>query len=128
MSDTVRGGVALAAAGAALGALLRAGAVELTPPGMSAVWVIVLVNVAGSFLLGALPALRAVRRSPALSVFLGPGVLGGFTTVSAYALTTHDLISDDPLLAALHLIGTLALAVPAAALGRALVRRREADR
>ena len=73
----------LAAAGGALGALARAGVAGLLPrdPGgwPSATLV---VNLGGCLLLGALLAVLAVRRpdDERVRVFLGTGVLGGFTT------------------------------------------------
>jgi CrcB protein len=66
------------------------------------------INVVGSFLLAALPALAAVRRQRALAVALGPGVLGGFTTMSGYAEEGRALLdSGQPALAATYLLGTL---------------------
>ena len=49
----------------------------------------------GSLVLALLPALGRVRRSPALAAGLGPGVLGGYTTLSAYSEETRALLADD---------------------------------
>lgn len=73
------------------------------------------VNIAGSFLLGML--LGAVGdRMPRLRAFLGTGALGGFTTYSAFAVHVVSTYSGAPvvglLLAAVSLFGgALAAAV-----------------
>ncbi|MCG8696219.1 MAG: CrcB family protein, partial [Minwuiales bacterium] len=48
----------------------------------------VTVNIVGSFLMGALVALMALKLSPSpeLRAFLTVGLLGGFTTFSAFSL------------------------------------------
>ena len=82
------------ALGGALGALLRWGLGEAVPDGAGFPWTTFAINVAGSFVLALLPALRGVRRSRAAGAGLGPGVLGGFTTLSAYAEQTRALLAD----------------------------------
>ena len=97
-----------AAAGGVLGALLRWGLDELVPDGGGFPWTTFAINVSGSFLLAALPALAAVRRHPVLPVFLGTGVLGGYTTLSTYAEQGRSLLADGRTgLAAAYLVGTL---------------------
>ena len=77
-------------------------------------WGILLVNVAGSFLLGMFVALGLSGSSLAL---LGTGFCGGFTTYSTFAVQTTKLgPRDGTLNAAL----TLALGLIAATLGHAL--------
>ena len=110
--------------GGALGAVLRWTITEASPGG-SVPWATVAINVVGCLVLGALPVLAVVRRSPTLARFLGPGVLGGFTTVSAMAVETVDLAdTGDVLVAFAYAAGTLLLCLGAAAAGRALVHRR----
>ena len=79
----------LAALGGALGALARWGVAELLPSSPAGwPWATLLVNLTGCLLLGALFALLAVR-SPEASwprPFLAVGVLGGYTTYSAFAV------------------------------------------
>ncbi len=97
-----------ASVGGAVGALLRYSLGELAPDGTGFPWTTFGINVAGSLLLALLPALAAVRRSRTLAVALGPGLLGGFTTLSTYAEQGRALLADgEPLLAGTYLLGTL---------------------
>lgn len=102
--------LAVVAAGGAVGALARWGLTEAFPAEADAFpWATFAVNVAGSFLLALLPALAAVRRSRTLAVALGPGVLGGFTTLSAYSEQARALLDAGRVgLASTYLVGTLA--------------------
>ena len=97
-----------AAAGGVLGALLRWQLGVHLPDGDDFPWTTFAINVSGSFLLAALPALTAVRRHPVLPVFLGTGVLGGYTTLSTYAEQGRALLADGrALLATAYVAGTL---------------------
>lgn len=84
-----------------------------------------LVNVAGSFCMGVVMALFALRgqlHSP-LRITLTVGFLGGFTTYSAFAFDTIELIEHQRLLAAgAYVLVTLLAALIACAAGLALVR------
>ena len=124
----LRGGdLALVATGAALGALARWG-LSHAEAGALLPWVTLSINVVGAFLLGALPALPLVRHSHRATLLLGPGALGGFTTVSAWAGQVTDLARDgEVVVAAVHLGVTLAAALLAAHLGRRLVPRPEPE-
>jgi CrcB protein len=114
----------LVAAGGAAGALLRHAVDAATSPGLLP-WPTLAINVVGAFLLGVLPALGVVRRSRRVATTLGPGVLGGFTTVSAWAGQVRDLAgSGHAALAGIYLALTLAAGLGAAALGRRLSLRR----
>lgn len=98
--------VLLVALGGALGAVIRYAA-GLVAPGPRAT---LLVNVAGSLLLGAVAA-----DSPAwVLTLLGSGVAGALTTYSAFALETVELA---PRRAAGNVLATLALGSAAFALG-----------
>jgi CrcB protein len=111
--------------GGALGALLRWTVGEALPVAEGFPWATAAVNVVGCLVLGALPVVGAVRRSPVTARFLGPGVLGGFTTVSAMAVETVDLAdTGDGLLAFAYAAGSLVACLLAATAGRALVRAR----
>ncbi len=79
--------------GGALGAIARHG-VDVLVPASELPWGTLAINVVGSALLALLPTLAAVRRRPVLAVGLGAGVLGGFTTMSAFADQTRDLLAS----------------------------------
>ena len=120
----------LIAAGGALGAVLRH-AVDTWVPTESGgfPWGTFAINVVGAFGLGLLHAYvpahpRVPRRVRAV---LGAGLLGGFTTFSAYAVQTRTLLAGGhDGLALGYLLGTLAAAVVAVEAGRLVVpgRRR----
>ena len=119
------GDVALVAAGGAVGALARLG-VESGSPDSLFPWPTLVINVVGAFLLGLLPALAAVRRSRRVALSLGPGVLGGFTTVSAWAGGVRDLADTGHIATGgLYLAVTLGAGLAAAAIGRRLSHRPE---
>lgn len=88
----VRVGVPVVALGGAVGALARWGIVEAVPAHAGFPWTVFLINVAGSALLAALPALATVRERAELALFVGTGVLGGFTTMSAASVDTVVLL------------------------------------
>ena len=98
------------ALGGALGASLRHLATLLWP----APWGVLAVNVAGSLLIG----LLAVRLAPAFGPFLVTGVLGGFTTFSAFSLDALRLIEGGrPGTAILYVGGSVGLSLSACAAG-----------
>ena len=77
-------------------------------------------NLVGALLLGVLTA-----RLPAsdLRIFLGTGLLGGFTTYSAFALDSVQLWASSPLIALGYVAATLLGGLLAAALGLRLGAR-----
>lgn len=111
--------VAAVAVGGALGALARWGLGEAFPAEADAFpWATFAINVVGSFALALLPAFAVVRRSRMVAVALGPGVLGGFTTLSAYSEQARALIDADRVaVAGLYLLGTLAACLVAVTVG-----------
>lgn len=78
-----------------------------------------LVNVVGSFLLGAVIAALASRPGAAdVRLFLGAGVLGGFTTYSSFSAETLALAAEGrPAAAAGYVALTLSAGLAAGALG-----------
>jgi CrcB protein len=111
----------LAALGGAIGSSLRA-AFGLALPFPVAT---VAVNVLGSFAIGllAVPLLLAGERPHPMAPFLVTGILGGFTTFSAFSLDALRLIEDGQAGAAvLYVGGSVALSLGAAAAGLALAR------
>ena len=108
----------IVAAGGATGALVRWG-VDVAAPDTLVPWPTLAINVVGALLLALLPALAVVRRSRRLALALGPGVLGGFTTVSAWAGQVRELADTGHVgLAGLYLALTLGAGLGAAALGQ----------
>ena len=109
------------AVGGAVGALLRYGLGRLTgPSGDGWPWATFAENLTGSLLLGALLVVVVERgRGHRLArPFLGVGVLGSFTTMSAYGLETQQLVlAGRPALAAAYAIATLVGALLAVLLG-----------
>ncbi len=84
----------LAALGGALGALARWGVAEALPrPDGGWPWATLLVNLTGCLLIGVLTGALANRSpEPAWArPFLAVGVLGGFTTFSAFAVEVVEI-------------------------------------
>jgi len=118
--------LAAVAVGGVLGALARWALGEWVPQGDGFPWTTFAINVVGSAALAALPALDVVRRSAVLPVFLGPGVLGGFTTLSTYAEESRALFADDELfLGSAYVVGTLLTCVLAVRMAHHLSSREE---
>jgi CrcB protein len=94
--------------GGALGGMARR-AVDVYGPHEVFPWGTLLVNLAGSMLLALLPVLPLVQRHDLVPAFLGPGVLGGFTTLSAFSEQTRMLADGDHLdLAATYVVASVA--------------------
>ena len=109
---------ALVATGGAAGAAARWGLVQPVAAGAFPIGTLA-VNVLGAGLLGYLVGRVPVRdaRSEAVRLLLGPGVLGGFTTFSAFAV---QLWQGAPLVyGVLSVGGGVGAAVAGLALGAA---------
>ena len=113
------------ACGGATGALLRHGVdVALPVAVLGFPWPTLLVNVTGATALAVVGLLPAVRRRPVLLGLLGPGLLGGWTTLSAYAEQGRRLLEGGrPDLALGYLLGTLAACIVGCLVGAAVGRR-----
>ncbi|MEO0620634.1 MAG: fluoride efflux transporter CrcB [Pseudomonadota bacterium] len=120
--------LAMVAAGGALGAALRFLAVTAFTralPGFP--WGTLFVNVVGSFAMGLL-AVVVMERMPGawgrMAPFLLTGVLGGFTTFSAFSLDALFLIERGRMAAAAgYVAGSVMLSVGALWVGLMLARR-----
>ncbi|MGL4236193.1 fluoride efflux transporter FluC [Tabrizicola sp.] len=107
----------LIALGGALGSMLR----YLMVAAIGAPWGTALVNVLGSLAIGVLFIVLDSRAG--WQLFLMTGVLGGFTTFSAFSLDTLKLFElGQPLQAAVYVFGSVALSLSATVLGVALAR------
>ena len=119
----------LVAAGGAAGAVARYGlgvqALRVFGPGWPAGTLI--ANVLGGLLMGLLAgvlALRGEADQERLRLLLGVGVLGGFTTFSAFSLETALMIERRAFAAATaYAVGSVVLAVAALFAGLAVARK-----
>ncbi len=114
--------------GGGIGSALRYGvgraALALVGPGFPAGTLA--VNVAGCMLMGALAEWLAVRDAgigASAKLFLATGLLGGFTTFSAFALDAAALWQRGATgLAAFYVVASVAFSIAGLVAGMALVR------
>ena len=95
--------------------------------GLAFPWGTVTVNILGSFLMGVIAGWLAFKAqegwSQPLRLFLTTGILGGFTTFSAFSLDAALLIERNAYaLAAAYLLGSVTASLVALFLGLALFR------
>lgn len=95
----------LVGAGGALGSVLRWLVQRAVQTGDTFPWGTLAVNIAGCAAIGAFAARAPVPESARL--FAVTGVLGGFTTFSAFALDTGALADRSPLLAASYVAASV---------------------
>lgn len=115
--------VLLVALGGAVGSVARYG-VGLAAArwlGLAFPWGTLAVNVAGGLAMGLLAA-RLGPEGESARLLVGVGLLGGFTTFSAFSLETVRLMEHQPGLAALYAAASLLLSVGACWLGLNLGR------
>ena len=115
--------------GGAIGAALRyqLGRASLRVIGPGYPWGTLAANVLGGFLMGALIGWLAVRyqgqHSEQIRLLLAVGVLGGFTTFSAFSLETMLMFERGELLSALgYILLSVAASIGALALGMTIMR------
>lgn len=113
------------ALGGAIGAscryLTNVGAMRLLGSGFP--YGTVMVNILGSFLMGVLVVAFAHRGGNQFAPLLMTGVLGGFTTFSAFSLDAVNLYQrGDILLAATYVFGSVAVGFAALIVGMAIAR------
>jgi CrcB protein len=114
------GQVALGGAiGASFRYLANVAAMRVAGPGFP--WATLFVNVAGSFAMGVLVVVLAGAGNR-LAPFLMTGILGGFTTFSAFSLDTISLWGRSPTLAAAYVLGSVALSLAGLVAGLAAAR------
>jgi CrcB protein len=115
--------VLLVAIGGAIGSAARYG-VGLAAArlfGAAFPWGTLIVNVAGGLAMGLLAA-RAPPAEENMRLLLGVGVLGGFTTFSAFSLDTLRLLEREPANALFYVLASLILAIGACWAGLMLGR------
>ncbi|HKU97143.1 MAG TPA: fluoride efflux transporter CrcB [Vineibacter sp.] len=120
----------LVLAGGFLGGILRftiSGAVARRI-GETFPWGTLVVNVTGDMVIGGLAGTVATAggalATAAFREFAIVGVLGGYTTVSSFALQTLSLaVQGEPRRAALNVVGSTALGLAAVGIGFALAAR-----
>lgn len=119
--------VLLVALGGGLGAAGRFG-VSLAVPARADAWPWATfgINLVGSLLIGMLAGWLSSRGDAGepWRLFLGVGVLGGFTTFSAYSLETMRMIErNDWVGASTYSIGSVIAGLVAVAIGLAMAKR-----
>jgi CrcB protein len=113
------------ALGGAIGASLRyltnVGAMRLFGPGFP--YATLIVNILGSFVMGLLVVFLARKGGNHLAPLLMTGILGGFTTFSAFSLDTLTLWERGDQVAALaYVAASVILSLAAIIAGLALAR------
>lgn len=113
------------ALGGAIGAsgryLTGLAATRIMGPGFP--WGTLTVNVVGSFLMGLLAVVLMAKFDNKLAPFLMTGVLGGFTTFSAFSLDAIKLIEGDQMSTAiLYILASVLISLLALVAGLALAR------
>lgn len=88
-------------------------------------WATLTVNVIGSFLMGVVVAasIPILGGSPQWRTFLATGVLGGFTTFSAFSLDIWELVDRNrAMLAAIYVVGSVCVSFAALVAGLLLTK------
>lgn len=113
------------ALGGALGASARymtnVAAMRLIGPGFP--WGTVVANVVGSFLMGVIVVALAHKDATRMAPFLMTGLLGGFTTFSAFSLDALTIWERGQTgLAAAYVLGSVVLSLAGIVAGMAVTR------
>jgi len=117
----------LVATGGAIGAGLRhlvsRAALALAPASFP--WGTWVINITGCFAIGIVAGLaNAGSLSPSARLFVATGILGGFTTFSAFGLEAHTLLTAGRVPAALvYVLGQVVVGILGVSVGIALSRR-----
>ena len=121
------GNLILVAAGGGAGAVLRYLLSQaLSRPGVGWPWATFLANIAGGLLIGLLAgwlAFRAGAEGERVRLLLGVGVLGGFTTFSAFSWDALQLLQRGQTASAgIYILGSVVLSLAAVMAGFQLGR------
>ena len=118
--------IILVMTGGALGAVMRFGLARALPVGASGwPWPTFAANLIGGLAMGVLAAwlLRGDNAEEPLRLFLGVGVLGGFTTFSAFSLEMAQMVErGQGMMAAGYALASVILALGAVFAGMMLAR------
>ena len=119
--------LAVVALGAALGGVARyvIGQLFVQRFGAGFPWGTLFINVSGSFLIGIVAELastRALGVTPLARVFLATGILGGYTTFSAFSFEGITLLGESFWISLLYAAGSVVLGFSAAAFGAGITR------
>lgn len=120
--------LALVAVGGAVGTALRMAVSAIVPSEGPFPIAVIVVNLSGAFILGWLLEALALRGQDTIArrgirLGVGTGVLGGYTTYSAFALASDGLIDTDNLAVGLFIaLPTVIVGVVLASLGAATAR------
>ena len=113
------------ALGGAIGASARylAGVAAVRLIGQGFPWATLFVNVLGSFLMGVLVVVLAQQSGTRWAPFLMTGILGGFTTFSAFSLDVMTLFERGQVwTATLYVTASLVLSLAGIVAGLAVAR------
>ena len=114
--------VGFAALGAILGSAARYEVGQLIPHTTGTwPWATFIVNVVGALIIGVLSATPRVMTSEKNRAFLIAGILGGFTTYSAFAVESLQFATAQQSL--IYIVGTLAAGISAVQLGHLIGSR-----
>lgn len=109
------------AIGAALRFLIGVGIFRLSGPGFPLA--VMSVNVFGSFLMGLFVVFAAKTSNTHLSPFIMTGILGGFTTFSAFSLEAYTLFERGQFgSAAIYVFGSVIFSIGGLVAGLLLAR------
>jgi fluoride exporter len=110
--------------GATMRHLINVTCIRCMPPGFP--WGTFLINITGSTVMGLIAGYLALKgqASQPWRLFLMTGILGGYTTFSAFSLDTALLYERGEVgLAAAYVAGSVALSVAGLFAGLALIRQ-----
>jgi CrcB protein len=113
------------ALGGAIGASLRylTGVATIRAFGPGFPWGTVVVNILGSMAMGAIVVILAQKGGMKYAPFLMTGLLGGFTTFSAFSLDALTIYERGELgLAAAYIVGSVVLSLLGIVTGLSLAR------
>lgn len=111
--------------GGALGGLTRL-MITRVPYIGSSPWIIVGINVVGSFFLAYVGSRIPENYDYSLVIknFIGTGIIGGFTTFSTFILQVNQLVSQSFLIGLVYIMTSLILAYIAVLFGKKIGNRR----